>query len=101
MYAIRSYYEINFSELYIALQTGVVDAQENPLANIHAGKLHEVQKYISITNHKYESTPFLMSKLTWTRLSADDQKLIKEAAKEATAYQRNLMAEADVKLMVV
>ena len=91
--------QINFSELYIALQTGVVDAQENPLANIHAGKLHEVQKYISITNHKYESTPFLMSKLTWGKLSADDQKVIKEAAKEATTYQRNLMAEADVKLM--
>ncbi len=91
--------QINFSELYIAIQTGVVDGQENPLANIHAGKLHEVQKYISITNHKYESTPFLMSKITWGKLSADDQKLIKEAAKEATTYQRNLMAEADTKLL--
>ena len=91
--------QINFSELYIAIQTGVVDGQENPLANIHAGKLHEVQKFISITNHKYESTPFLMSKITWARLSEADQKVIKEAAKEATAYQRNLMAEADVKLM--
>lgn len=92
--------QINFSELYIALQTGVVDGQENPLANIHAGKLHEVQKFFSITNHKYESTPFIMSKITWSRLAEADQKLIKEAAKEATTLQRNLMAEADEKLMV-
>ena len=91
--------QINFSELYIAIQTGVVDGQENPLANIHAGKLHEVQKFISITNHKYESTPFIMSSITWGKLSADDRKLIKEAAKEATKLQRDLMAEADVKLM--
>ena len=91
--------QINFSELYIALQTGVVDGQENPLANIHAGKLHEVQKFFSITNHKYESTPFIMSKITWSRLTEADQKLIKEAAKEATTLQRNLMAEADEKLM--
>ena len=91
--------QINFSELYIALQTGVVDGQENPLANIHAGKLHEVQKFFSITNHKYESTPFIMSKITWGKLSDADKTLIREAAKEATKYQRDLMAEADDKLM--
>lgn len=91
--------QINFSELYIALQTGVVDGQENPVANIHAGKLHEVQKFLSITNHKYESTPFLMSKITWGRLSEADQKVIKEAAREATTLQRTLMAEADDKLL--
>jgi len=92
--------QINFSELYIALQQGVVDGQENPLANIHAGKLHEVQKFISITNHKYESTPFVMSGITWGRLSADDRKLIKDAAQEATVMQRNLMASADERLLV-
>lgn len=43
-----------FSELYIALQQGVVDGQENPLMNIYSSKLHEVQKYISFTGHKYE-----------------------------------------------
>ncbi len=91
--------QINFSELYIALQTGVVDGQENPLANIHAGKLHEVQKYLSMTNHKYESTPFVMSGITWGRLSPDDRKLIKEAAQEVTVLQRNLMAAADETLL--
>ncbi len=92
--------QINFSELYLALQQGVVDGQENPLPNIHAGKLHEVQKYISITNHKYEATPFVMSGITWARLSNEDRALIKTAAHEATVLQRNLMAAADEKFMV-
>lgn len=91
--------QINFSELYIALQQGVVDGQENPLANIHAGKLHEVQKFISITNHKYESTPFVMSGITWGRLSADERKIVKDAAQEATVLQRNLMASAHDKYL--
>ena len=92
--------QINFSELYMALQQGVVDGQENPLANIHAGKLHEVQKFISITNHKYEATPFVMSGITWGRLSSDDRALIKAAAQESTVLQRNLMAAADERLIV-
>ncbi|MER2553767.1 MAG: TRAP transporter substrate-binding protein, partial [Thauera sp.] len=48
-----------FSELYIALQQGVFDGQENPLMNVYSSKLHEVQKYISLTGHKYETTPLL------------------------------------------
>jgi tripartite ATP-independent transporter DctP family solute receptor len=91
--------QINFSELYIALQQGVADGQENPLANIYSSKLHEVQKYISMTNHKYESTPFLMSGITWARLSAADRKLIKDAAQEAAVFERKLMAESDEKLL--
>ena len=46
--------QINFSELYVALQQGVVDGQENPLANIHSAKLHEVNRFISLTGHKWE-----------------------------------------------
>lgn len=48
---------MQFSELYLALQQGVVDGQENPLVNIYASKLHEVQKFISMTGHKYEMSP--------------------------------------------
>jgi TRAP-type transport system periplasmic protein len=92
--------QINFSELYIALQQGVVDGQENPLANIYSSKLYEVQKYLSFTNHKYECMPFIMSSITWGRLSPADRTLIKEAAVEATAYERKLMAESDQKLLV-
>jgi TRAP-type transport system periplasmic protein len=91
--------QIKFAELYVALQQGVVDGQENPLANIDASKLYEVQKYISLTGHKFEMTPFLMSKRTWDRLSEADRKIIQEAANEATAVQRKLSKEADERLV--
>jgi TRAP-type transport system periplasmic protein len=91
--------QIKFSELYVALQQGVVDGQENPLTNIASAKLYEVQKYISLTGHKYEMTPFLMSKRTWDRLSDAERKAVQEAANEATALQRKLSKESDDKLV--
>lgn len=91
--------QIKFAELYVALQQGVVDGQENPLMNIHASKLYEVQKYISLTGHKYEMTPFLMSKRSWDKLSEADRKAVMEAAAEATALQRKLSQESDDKLI--
>lgn len=91
--------QIKFSELYVALQQGVVDGQENPLANIHASKLYEVQKHLALTNHQFQMTPFLMSKRTWDRLSDADKKAVQEAAAEATTLQRKLSAEADDKLL--
>jgi TRAP-type transport system periplasmic protein len=90
--------QIKFSELYVALQQGVVDGQENPLVNIWAGKLHEVQKYISLTGHKYELTPFLIGKRSWDKLSDADKKVIQEAAAEATTLQRKLAQESDEKM---
>ena len=91
--------QIKFAELYVALQQGVVDGQENPLMNIYASKLYEVQKYISLTGHKYEMTPFLMGKRTWDKLSDADRKAVIEAAAEATAMQRKLSQESDEKLV--
>jgi TRAP-type transport system periplasmic protein len=91
--------QINFSELYVAIQQGVVDGQENPLANIHSSKLYEVQKYLSITRHKYESMPFLMSGITWKKLSDADRQLVSEVAAEAATYERKLMLESDDKLI--
>jgi TRAP-type C4-dicarboxylate transport system substrate-binding protein len=91
--------QIKFSELYVALQQGVVDGQENPLTNISSAKLYEVQKYISLSGHKYESTPFLMSKRTWDRMTPADQKVVTEAATEATQLQRRLNKEVDDKLV--
>ncbi|MFC3570820.1 TRAP transporter substrate-binding protein [Paracoccus sp. TOH] len=82
-----------FSELYIALQQGVVDGQENPLINIHSSKLHEVQPYISLTHHKYEATPFLASKMIFDTLSAEDQQIVRDAAKEAGALNRQMVRE--------
>jgi TRAP-type transport system periplasmic protein len=92
--------QIKFAELYVALQQGVVDGQENPLMNIHASKLYEVQKHLALTSHQFQMTPFLMSKRSWDRLSAADRKAVTEAAAEATALQRKLSAESDEKLLV-
>lgn len=80
-----------FSELYIALQQGVVDGQENPLINIASSKLYEVQPYISMTNHKYEATPFLASKMVFDTLSPEDQKIIRDAAQEAGKMNREMV----------
>jgi TRAP-type C4-dicarboxylate transport system substrate-binding protein len=93
-------YQIKFSDLYAALQQGVVNGQENPLVNINAGKLYEVQKFISLTNHKYEMTPFLMSKRSWDRLSDADRGIILEAAGRATQLQRKLAKAEEDKLLV-
>jgi TRAP-type transport system periplasmic protein len=91
--------QIKFSELYVALQQGVVDGQENPLMNIHASKLYEVQKFISLTGHKYEMTPLLMSKRSWDKLSDVDKKILQDAALEATTLQRKLSRESDTALI--
>ncbi|WP_186300334.1 TRAP transporter substrate-binding protein [Denitromonas ohlonensis] len=87
-----------FSELYIALQQGVFDGQENPLMNIYSSKLFEVQKYISLTGHKYEATPLLASKMIFGTLSKDDQKAVREAAIEAGKLNRDMSLAADADL---
>ncbi|CAN5806549.1 TRAP transporter substrate-binding protein [soil metagenome] len=91
--------QIKFAELYVALQQGVVDGQENPLVNIYASKLYEVQKYLAMTNHQFQMTPFLISKRSWDRLSAADRKAVQEAAVEATALQRKLSQDENDKLL--
>lgn len=91
--------QIKFAELYVALQQGVVDGQENPLVNIHASKLYEVQKHLALTSHMFQMTPFLMSKRSWDKLSEADRKAVTEAAAEATALQRRLSQEADDRLL--
>ncbi|MBP2237093.1 tripartite ATP-independent transporter DctP family solute receptor [Sinorhizobium kostiense] len=84
--------QIAFGELYIALQQGVVDGQENPLANIESSKLFEVNRFISLTGHKWESTPFLMSKIAQARLGGDLE-AVQAAAKEAGQLQRKLSGD--------
>ena len=91
--------QIKFAELYVALQQGVVDGQENPLVNFHASKLYEVQKNLALTNHQFQMTPFLMSKRSWDKLSDADKKAVQEAAAEATALQRKLSQESEDKLL--
>lgn len=91
--------QIAFSELYIALQQGVVDGQENPLANIASSKLYEVNPYISLSAHKWESTPFLMSRMVQGRVGEPELKAIAQAAAEAGELQRSLMRDADEKCL--
>lgn len=91
--------QIKFAELYVALQQGVVDGQENPLVNFHASKLYEVQKHLALTSHMFQMTPFLMSKRSWDRLPEADRKVLQEAAAEATQLQRKLSADAGAKLL--
>jgi tripartite ATP-independent transporter DctP family solute receptor len=91
--------QIKFAELYVALQQGVVDGQENPVMNIHASKLYEVQKHLALTSHQFQMTPFLMSKRSWDKLSDADKKAVQEAAAEATSLQRKLSQESEDKLL--
>jgi TRAP-type transport system periplasmic protein len=84
-----------FPEVYTALETGTVDGQENPLATLIASKFYEVQKHTVISNHIYSVWAFLISKKFWDKLSADEQKLLTEAANEATAFERKTIRAFD------
>ncbi len=83
-----------FPELYGALESKAMDAQENPFAVVLTSKFFEVQKFLSVTNHVYTANPVVISKKTWERLSAQEQKILQEAAQEAGAYQRKLSRDA-------
>ena len=77
-----------FPELYAALEQGAVDGQENPLATIQGAKLNEVQKYLTLTNHQYNPQSVVISKKFWDSLSADEKKILQDAATESAGYQR-------------
>lgn len=79
-----------FGELYTALETRTIDAQENPYGIILNSKFYEVQKYLSVTNHSYNSNIALISKKFWDSLSPTEQKIIREAAVEASQLLRKL-----------
>jgi tripartite ATP-independent transporter DctP family solute receptor len=74
---------IAFAEVYLALQNGTVDAQENPLPTIEAKKFFEVQKNISLTGHIIDSLLTVVSGQTWEKLSADEKKVFTEVMQEA------------------
>ena len=80
-----------WGEVYTALQQNVIEAQENPIPYIYAGKIYEVQKYLALTRHKYEYVILAMSDRTWNKLSPSQQKAIAEAAAEATEYENRLV----------
>jgi tripartite ATP-independent transporter DctP family solute receptor len=77
-----------FPELYPALDQKAVDGQENPNTVILSSKFAEVQKYLTQTRHIYNPQALIVSKKTWDGMSAEEKKIITDAATEATAYQR-------------
>lgn len=77
-----------FPELYAALEQKAVDGQENPVATINGAKLFEVQKFMTLTNHQYNPQSVVVSKKFWDSLSADERKLLQDAAIEASKFQR-------------
>src|SRR5664279_27294 len=75
-----------FGEVYQALQTGVVDGQENTWSNIYTQKMHEVQKFATVTNHGYIGYVVVTNKKFWDGLPADIRGQLEKAMKEATVY---------------
>ena len=77
---------MKFSELFTALQTGVMDGEENPLTQIYSAKLQEVQKYLSMSGHVYTPAYLTVGAQHWGTLPADVRKVLEETAKETQAY---------------
>ncbi|WP_338787121.1 DctP family TRAP transporter solute-binding subunit [Metabacillus sp. FJAT-53654] len=88
-----------FGELYMALQQGTVDGQENPISNIHASKFYEVQDYLSLTGHSYSPTTVAISDEFWNTLSPEQQEIIQSSLTEASKFHRNLVMEDEEKLL--
>jgi len=79
-----------FSEVYQALQTGVVDGQENTPSNMYTQKFHEVQKYTTLTNHGYIGYVVVVNKKFWDDLPADVRTQLTKAMDEATVYSNDI-----------
>lgn len=79
-----------WGEVYGALQQGVIDGQENPVAVILQNKVYEVQKYLSLTQHVYSPAMLIMSAKRWSQVPKEDQAILLKAAQEGAVYQRNL-----------
>ncbi len=85
--------QIPFSDLYLALKTGVVDAQENGAAVVESASLYEVQKYYMKTDYIRDIETFYMSMDKWNALTGEQQAIISKAAEEAGAYETQLLDE--------
>lgn len=87
-----------FTELFGALQQGIVDGQENPLITAYQASFQEVQKYLSITNHVYSPVHLLMNKKLFDSMPADLQKILVDTGLEVATFTRKLGIEGDAKL---
>nr|WP_275937703.1 TRAP transporter substrate-binding protein [Sulfurirhabdus autotrophica] len=79
-----------FSEVYTALQQGVVDGTENPNSNFYTQKMNEVQKHLTISDHGYLGYAVIVNKKFWDGLPGDTRKIVAQAMKDATEYEREI-----------
>ncbi len=87
--------KLPFAEVYNALEQGVVDGQENTASNIYTKKFHEVQKYLTFSNHGYLGYAVIMNQKFWDKLPADVQKTISKILTEVTVLERQKAIELD------
>ena len=83
-----------FPEVYAALEAKAIDGQENPLNVILANKFAEVQKFLLLSNHQYNPQSLIFSKKVWDTLSADEKKILQDAAVESAIFQRKTSRDA-------
>ena len=84
---------MNFAEVFTSLQQGAIDGQENPLDVIDSNQINTVQKYMSMWDYSYDMLILGFNKTKFESLSPEDQEIIRSAAKDAMAYQRQLVSE--------
>ncbi len=84
-----------WSKTYDALKQGTFDGQENPIANIHANKINEVNKYLTLSNHKYETKNLVFSLSTWNKLPSEIQEVLREGAVIYGKEHREAVASAE------
>jgi tripartite ATP-independent transporter DctP family solute receptor len=90
--------EVAFEELYLALQQGTVDGQENPITNIKAINLDEVQDYISLSSHQLSSNLVIIGEV-WNELSTEQQEALAQAVEEAMVQEPECAAEAEEEIL--
>jgi tripartite ATP-independent transporter DctP family solute receptor len=86
---------ISFGELYMALQQGTADGQENPLSVIYNSKLFEVQKYITVINYSWSPYTLVLNKSLYDKLPADIEEVLYNTGREVASYERGLIQEED------
>ncbi len=86
-------------ELYTALESGAVDAQEHPVDITYAAKFYEVQKHLTLTRHAFTAMPIVMTKAKFDAMPADQQKVMLSAAADAKQFQRNFNAKNEATIL--
>ncbi|MBQ7606636.1 MAG: TRAP transporter substrate-binding protein [Desulfovibrionaceae bacterium] len=86
---------MSLGEVYTALETGVIDGQESPLAHIATKEFYTVQSYLSLTSHSYSIEALVISAEVWKTLSPSDQEILRKAALDAKIWQRALCRALD------